>query len=146
MTLTAEQIRKTLAPPIIFIDPNRSEIDVRGENFLFCSTGFESKAYKNTFIVDSNGTSFKIKSVSPFGKIKFWTSIKYFSPVREVLPNIEGDITTISLDEFKNLIIQTISKKPSAWASLDTVKNIKSDVNNCKTYKEVMAVFNLKFK
>ena len=146
MTLTAEQIRQTLTSPIVYIDTKKSEIDARKENFLFCSAGLEDKVYKDTIIVDSKGTSFKIKNVSPFGKIKFWTSIKYFGPIREVLPNIDGNIKTISLDDFKNLIILTISKKPRAWASLDTIENIKTDINSCKTFKEVMAIFNLKLK
>ena len=146
MTLSAEQIRRTLTSPIIYIDTKKSEIDARRENFLFCSVGLEDKVYKDTVIVDSKGTSFKIKNVSLFGRIKFWTSIKYFGTVREVLPNIDGNIKTISIDDFKDLLIQTISKKPRAWASLDTIDNIKTDINNCKTYKEVMAIFNLKLK
>lgn len=145
MILTKEQIGH-LTSPIIYIDIKRSEIDARKEKFIFCSAGLEDKAYKDTIIVDSKGTSFKIKSVSPIGGIKFWTSIKYFSPVREVLPSIEGDIKTISLEEFKELIIQTISKKPRAWSSLDTIENITNDVNRCLTYKDVMAIFNLRLK
>jgi hypothetical protein len=144
MRLTKEQVRKSLIPPIIYIDEKKSEIDVRKENFLFCSAGIEDKAYKETVIVDSQGVSFKIKSVVPVGAIKFWTSIKYFSPVKEVLPEIEENMKKLSVQEFKDLIAQTISRNPRAWSSLDTIENIKAEIDNCQTYVQVMAIFNKK--
>lgn len=146
MTLTQEQIRQTLTSPIIYVDIKRSEIDARKENFLFCTSGLADKAYTDTIIVDSKGTSFKIKKVSEIGKPLFWTSIKYFSPVKEVLPDIDGDIKTISIDEFKKLIIDTISKKPRAWAALNTVENISEDINRFKTYKDIISFFNPRLK
>ena len=146
MTLTKEQIRQTLTSPIIYVDILRSEIDARKENFLFCTSGLENKAYKETIIVDSKGTSFKIKKVTPIGKTLFWTSLKYFSPVKEVLPEIEGEIQTISLTTFQKLVIDTISKKPRNWAALDTVENISKNIFNCKTHKDIIVYFNLKLK
>jgi hypothetical protein len=142
MRLTKEQVRKNLTPPIIYIDEKKSEIDVRKENFLFCSTGIEGKAYKGTVIVDSQGQFFKIKNVVPVGGIKFWTSIKYFSPVKEVLPEVEENIRNLSLEEFKELIVHTISRNPRAWSSLDTIENIKAEIHYCQTDVQVMAIFN----
>lgn len=146
MTLTQEQVRQTLSSPIIYLNINRSEIEARKENFLFATSGLSEKAYTDTIIVDSKGTSFKIKKVSEIGRPLFWTSIKYFSPVKEVLPDINGDIKTISVDEFKKLILDTISKKPRAWAALDSVENISKDIYKLKTYKEIISFFNPKLK
>lgn len=146
MKLSKKQIRQILTPPVIYIDTKRGEIDVRKEGFIFCSTGIEHKAYIETIIVDSKGTSFKIKSVSPIGRIKLLTSIKYYGPVKEVLPDIFDDVKTISLEDFKILVIHTISKKPRAWSSLDTIENIKENVDKCGSYKEVMKIFNSRLK
>ena len=146
MVLTSEKIRHTLTSPTIYIDIKRSEIDARSENFLFCTSGLENKAYKGTIIIDSKGTLLKIKNVEPIGKIKLWTSIKYFSVIKEVLPNLDGEVQSISLDDFKNLIIETVSRKPKAWAALDTVYEISKEINNCKTHKDIIKYFNTRLK
>ncbi len=146
MTLTSEKIRQTLTSPTIYIDIKRSEIDARSENFLFCTSGLESKAYKGIIIIDAKGTLLKIKNVEPVGKIKLWTSIKYFSPVKEVLPNLDGEVQSISLDDFKKLIIETVSRKPKVWAALDTVDEISKEINNCKTHKDIITYFNPRLK
>ncbi len=146
MVLTSEKIRHTLTSPTIYIDIKRSEIDVRSENFLFCTSGLENKAYKGTIIIDSKGTLLKIKNVEPIGEIKLWTSIKYFSVIKEVLPNLDGEVQSISLDDFKNLIIETVSRKPKAWAALDTVYEISKEINNCKTHKDIIKYFNTRLK
>jgi len=145
MNLTQDKIRRTLVSPVLYVNPKRSEIDVRMENFLFCSRGLESKAYKGTIIVDSNGNSFKIIRVKPIGKIKLWTSIKYFSPVVEVIPEIDG-VQKLTLEDFKRLIIDTVSSKPKKWSSLNSIKQIKKMIECCDSYKDVMKIFNLRIK
>lgn len=146
MVLTKEQIRQTLTAPIIYIDIKGGEIEARRETFLFCTAGLAEKVYKSTIIVDSKGTSFKIKKVTETGRTLFWTSVKYFSPVKEVLPEIDGDIMNISLEDFKRLIIETISKKPRAWAALDTLENIIKCINSLQTHKDIIVFFNPKLK
>lgn len=145
MILTQDEIRRTLVSPILYVDPKRSEIDARTENFLFCSRGLESEAYKGTIIVDTIGNSFKIIRVKFVGKTKLWTSIKYFGPVIEVIPEIEG-IRKLTLEEFKKLIIETVCSKPKKWASLDSTKEIKKMIEACGSYKEVMKIFNLRLR
>jgi hypothetical protein len=146
MTLTREQIRQTLTSPIIYIDTNRSEIDARKENFLFCSPQYVDTAFRGTIIIDAKGTTFKIKKVTLTGKVNTLLSIKNFCLIKEVLPELDGEVRTISIDDFKELIIKTVSKKPRAWSDLDTIENISNDVKNCVTYKDVMAIFNLGLK
>lgn len=146
MTFTPEKIRQTLTSPTIYIDIRKSQIEARAENFLFCTSGHESKVYQNIIVIDTKGTLIKVKNVKAIGKIKLWTSLKYFSPVKEVLPNIEGDVQSISVDDFKRLIIETISKKPGAWSNLDTLENITREINNCKTYKDIIVFFNPRLK
>ena len=144
MTLTGEQIRQTLTSPIVYIGTKIGSVDPQQENFLYCSPSFADTAFQGTIIVDSKGTTFKIKKVTLTGGLLFWLSIKHVCAIKEVLPEIDGDITTISLPDFKDLIIQTIGKGgKKQWAALDTVKNISRDVNNCQTYKDVMKIFHL---
>lgn len=143
MTLSKDQIRQLLHPPFAYVDPNKSEIDIRRQNFLYCTKGFENKAYNNVYIVDSLGNSFLVKRVERTGGVLFWTSILVFSPVVEVLPVTE-EIKQISVSEFRQIIIATIEKKPRAWASLDSVNNIKGSINKCSTYLEIMRIFNTK--
>jgi hypothetical protein len=145
MTLTKEQVRNLLVPPVAYIDPGKSEIDIRRRNFLYCTKGCDSTVYNGTYIVDSQGNSFLIKSVNQLGGVLFWTSILVFSPIVEVLPEVD-EVKRISVDEFKELVFRTISKKPHAWASLDTVPNIKHSIDRCSTYLDVMKVFHLGLK
>jgi len=142
MKLTKEQVRQTLSSPIIYINNKRSEIDSRKENFLFCSSGYEDKAYIGTIIVDSKGHMLRIKKVFPTGGLLFWTSLKYFSPVREVDLEIEGEIEIISIDELKDFIIDTISKKKKIWLALDTFENISTDIKRCVTHRDIIIYFN----
>ena len=142
MKLTKEQVRQTLVSPIMYVDNKRSEIDSRKENYLFCSSGYEDKAYRGTVVVDASGRILKIKKVSPVGRLLFWTSLKYFSPVREVEPEIEGEIDNISVDELKDFILDTISKKKKTWLALDTFENISKDIRRCVTHRDIIVYFN----
>jgi hypothetical protein len=142
MRLTREQVRQTLTSPIIYIDIQKSEIESRKENYLFCSSGYEDKAYKGTIIIDSVGHILKIKRVFPIGKLLFWTSLRWFTPLREVEPEIEGDVNQVSVDELKEFVIEAISRKKTACSSLDKFENISSDIKLCKTHKDIIIYFN----
>ena len=146
MTLTSEQIRDILYSPITYIDTRRNQIDPRQENYLFCSPQYVDKAFQGTIIVDSKGTTFKIKKVHLTGKLKLWLSIKHVCAIKEVLPELDGEIKTMTLDDFKTLIIETVTKAPKNYSALDTLKSISRQVNNCSSFKEVMTIFHTGLK
>jgi len=144
MTISKEQVRQLLTPPIAYVNPTKSEIDIRRRsNFIYCWRGCDQNVYKGTFIIDSKGTTFQIKNTTRLEGVLFWQSLRVLTPVVEVLPVVE-EIKTISVAEFKDLMIRTINKKPRAWSSFDTVRNIRASLEKCATYLDVMRVFNLK--
>lgn len=146
MTLVQNQIRETLIGPLIYVDTLRNDVNSRKENFIYGSPGFQKNAFVDTIIIDSRGTYFKIKKVTPVGRIKFWLSIKYFCKIIEYMPEIENNIKTISLIDLKRLIIQILNKNPSHWSAIGSVKNITYRIENCNTYKEISSIFNLEIK
>lgn len=147
MIITKEKINKTLIPPVIFIDLKKSEIDVRTEKFISCSKGLVNQAYKNVYIVDSIGNHIKIKKViATTGSIKFWTSIKYFSSMIEVITEVDKDFSILSLSKFKELLINTVKEKPKYWVCLDSIGVIIKSINNSESYIEIMRIFNSKIK
>jgi hypothetical protein len=140
MTLTKEQVRSLLNPPVAYVDPIKSEIDIRRRNFIYCTKGLGTNIYSGTYIVDSEGNSFRIKKVQQSGKVLFWTSLAVFSPIVEVLPEVD-EVVTLSVDQFRTLMLDTVKRKPKAWSSLDTVENIRKSLVKCTTYFDIMKVF-----
>jgi hypothetical protein len=68
--------------------------------------------------------------------------LKWFTPLREVEPELEEEVTQVPVAKLKEFALEAISKKKKAWLSLDTFENISNDINRCESHKDIITYVN----
>ncbi|QXP55824.1 hypothetical protein H0I25_17460 [Cellulophaga sp. HaHa_2_95] len=101
---------------------------------------------KNVVIIDSQGNVYTQIRKKQTGGISLWYSIVYLTKMVYVESVVEDEVGFMSVSELKTTIMEIIKKKPKKWLPLGPVNIIQEFLDEAKTYKEVMRVFDAKIK
>ncbi|ADV49651.1 hypothetical protein Celal_2360 [Cellulophaga algicola DSM 14237] len=101
---------------------------------------------KNVVIIDSQGNVYTQIRKKQAGEISLWHSIVYLTKMVYVESVVEDEVGFMSLSELKATIMVIVKNKPKKWLPLGPVNVVQEFLDEAKTYKEVMRVFNAKIK
>lgn len=93
--------------------------------------------YKSGDIYDSDGNRFKTGRIKGIRKASWLTCLMSFKRMSRVY--LETDpVSTVSLDEFKQVIVQHIQRYPSYWAQKDFVEFMLPAIMEKNSYQEII--------
>ncbi len=145
-------MNKSILFPVLYLNYLTGDIGVYrtkkriAANFFLRDQKHVEKYQKNVALVDIEGnvyTQIRKKQVSG---ISLWHSIVFLTKMVYVESVVEDEVDFMSLSDLKATILNIIKKKPKKWLPLGSIDVIEEFLDECKTYKEVMRVFNAKIK
>jgi hypothetical protein len=104
--------------------------------FGLISKGGE-KFYKEGVIIDSEGKVYNIKKSNEIHKASFLQSLKYFQPMYKLTINTE-EFRTITINEFKLIVIEHINKHKNYWEKKDLIVDLEKSINDISEYKKII--------
>lgn len=123
--------------PVLIIKEREAPIYFFKENnFGLVSKGGE-KFYKYGTAYDSGGDIFSIMGIESIKKAPFLKSIKYFQQMYQVQVNCKKQ-NSMSLPEFKQVIIDHISSHRKYWLSKDNFEDLKDSIEEKNDFSEVI--------
>lgn len=99
---------------------------------------FKTFNYQNVIHIDSLGNKYKIKKAFKVKYLGLWG----FNPLlkgRQILVDFEyeSEVEQITLDDFKRDILFRIDKTKRIWQSAWDIEELKTTVENSKTFKGI---------
>ena len=134
--------------PALFINPKTSDINAIKKKQMVADIRLLNdkknikKYQKNVIIVDSTGNKYNQIKKKAISGISIWLSIYYAGKIVRVESVVEDEVGKISLFDLKTMIIEIIKEKPKKWLPLGPIGVIEEFLEEAKTYKEVMKIFN----
>ena len=133
--------------PILQISKKQKSVHVELTNEAFgkCTSISLQKGYFDGMVLlDSNGKQYKVNRViaaSPLNSIWCWPLefLTYSSRLLKADLDIE-QVSQLSIDEFKKLVIKTVNEQKHHWESGLGVKAISRDVDAATSIEDVIRV------
>lgn len=123
--------------PILIIKQKKPSLFYFDEDeFGLVSKGGQIFYYDGT-VIDCAGKIYRLKKSTKIKKAPFLKSLKYFQPMYKVEVNAQEN-EIISIDDFKNLIIEHIKTYENYWEKREPIDDLIKYITEMNNFTDII--------